>query len=448
MSAIATLLARDGPPGERARPGRRHAVPRRAPRPRRGRSPPARPGPLPDTDAVVVSTATPADHPHVRGGARRAASRCVHRAAALAAICRGRDHGRGGRHPREDHHLGAARHPPQRRRASSPASSSAREVAGLGRNAAWGGAGSARRRGRRERRHLPRARRRRPRSSPTSSPTTSSTGAARPSCAPPSSGSWRRCAGRRCSAPTTRAPRRWPPTPPSPSPTAPPPAPTTGSATWPPRAPAVRFTLDHGGEAVAGRRRRPRPACTTPATPPRRSRWPTRLGVALADGRPGPRRRSEGWPGASRCAGEAAGVVLVDSYDHLPTEVAAALAAARAGDWARVVCCFQPHRYSRTEALGRSFADCFADADLLVVTEIYPAGEAPRPGVTGKIVVDAVLDAHPWKRVAWLPTPRRRRGVPRRHAPRPATSASPWAPATSPPSRPGCSSGSRRRRAA
>jgi len=102
--------------------------------------------------------------------------------------------------------------------------------------------------------------------------------------------------------------------------------------------------------------------------------------------------------------GEAAGVVLVDSYDHLPTEVAAALAAARAGGWRRVVCCFQPHRYSRTEALGRTFSDCFADADLLLVTGIYPAGEAPRAGVSGKIVVDAVLDAHPWKHVAWLPT--------------------------------------------
>lgn len=102
--------------------------------------------------------------------------------------------------------------------------------------------------------------------------------------------------------------------------------------------------------------------------------------------------------------GEAGGVVLVDSYDHLPTEVVAALAAARAGAWHRVVCCFQPHRYSRTEALGRTFADAFVDADLLVVTDVYPAGEAPRPGVTGKLVVDAVLDAHPWKRVGWLPT--------------------------------------------
>jgi UDP-N-acetylmuramate--alanine ligase len=102
--------------------------------------------------------------------------------------------------------------------------------------------------------------------------------------------------------------------------------------------------------------------------------------------------------------GEAAGVTLVDSYDHLPTEVVAALAAARTGGWRRVVCCFQPHRYSRTEALGPTFADAFLDADVLIVTGIYPAGEAPRPGVTGKIVVDAVLDAHPRRHVLWLPT--------------------------------------------
>ncbi|MEO7429884.1 MAG: UDP-N-acetylmuramate--L-alanine ligase [Acidimicrobiales bacterium] len=102
--------------------------------------------------------------------------------------------------------------------------------------------------------------------------------------------------------------------------------------------------------------------------------------------------------------GAADDVVLVDSYDHLPTEVSAALAAARAGAWRRVVCCFQPHRFSRTEALWRSFAGAFVDADVLVVTDIYPAGEAPRPGVTGKLVADAVLDAHPWQHVVWLPT--------------------------------------------
>jgi UDP-N-acetylmuramate--alanine ligase len=102
--------------------------------------------------------------------------------------------------------------------------------------------------------------------------------------------------------------------------------------------------------------------------------------------------------------GEAAGVVFVDSYDHLPAEVAAALDAARGGSWRRVVCCFQPHRYSRTEAQWRAFADAFEGADVLAITDVYAAGEAPRPGVTGKLLVDAVLDAHPWRQVAWLPT--------------------------------------------
>ena len=102
--------------------------------------------------------------------------------------------------------------------------------------------------------------------------------------------------------------------------------------------------------------------------------------------------------------GEAGGVTFIDSYDHLPTEVAAALAAARAGGWQRVVCAFQPHRYTRTAALWRDFADAFTDADVLAVTDIYAAGQQPLPGVTGKLIVDAVLDDEPWRRVAWLPS--------------------------------------------
>jgi len=54
--------------------------------------------------------------------------------------------------------------------------------------------------------------------------------------------------------------------------------------------------------------------------------------------------------------------------------------------------------------LWRDFADAFVDADLLVVTDIYSAGEAPRPGVSGRLVVNAVLDAHPAARVAYLPS--------------------------------------------
>jgi UDP-N-acetylmuramate--alanine ligase len=101
--------------------------------------------------------------------------------------------------------------------------------------------------------------------------------------------------------------------------------------------------------------------------------------------------------------GERNGVTFVDDYAHLPSEVAVALSAAADGGWHRIVCVFQPHRYSRTASLWRDFADAFTAADLLVVTDIYPAGEAPRPGVTGKLVVDAVLEAHPEQRLAYLP---------------------------------------------
>jgi UDP-N-acetylmuramate--alanine ligase len=101
--------------------------------------------------------------------------------------------------------------------------------------------------------------------------------------------------------------------------------------------------------------------------------------------------------------GEAGGVTFVDDYAHLPSEVSAALEAARGGAYGRVVCVFQPHRYTRTAALWREFADAFTGADVLAVTGIYAAGQDPLPGVTGKLIVDAVLDAHPYQRVAWLP---------------------------------------------
>jgi UDP-N-acetylmuramate--alanine ligase len=102
--------------------------------------------------------------------------------------------------------------------------------------------------------------------------------------------------------------------------------------------------------------------------------------------------------------GEAAGVTFIDDYAHLPGEVAPALAAARAGRWRRVVCVFQPHRSTRTRALAPEFGPVFSDADVLAVTDIYlPAGQQPLPGVSGKLVVDAVLDTDPTRRVAWLP---------------------------------------------
>ncbi len=101
--------------------------------------------------------------------------------------------------------------------------------------------------------------------------------------------------------------------------------------------------------------------------------------------------------------GEVGGITFVDDYAHLPTEVEAAVSAARDGEWSRVVCVFQPHRYSRTAQLWHEFADSFTDADVVVITGIYSSGETPRPGITAKLVVDAVLDAHPWENVVWLP---------------------------------------------
>ncbi len=93
--------------------------------------------------------------------------------------------------------------------------------------------------------------------------------------------------------------------------------------------------------------------------------------------------------------GECNGVTLIDDYAHLPTEVQAALAAAKSLKPKRVVAAFQPHRYSRTEQLWNTFGDSFVDADVLFVTGIYSSGEKPRPGITGELIVDVVREAHP-----------------------------------------------------
>jgi UDP-N-acetylmuramate--alanine ligase len=101
--------------------------------------------------------------------------------------------------------------------------------------------------------------------------------------------------------------------------------------------------------------------------------------------------------------GEINGVTLVDDYAHIPGEVAAMVRAAREGDWNRVVVIFQPHRYTRTARLWRDFADSFIDADAVVLTDVYPAGEIPQPGISGRLLVRSVLDAHPTLPVTYLP---------------------------------------------
>jgi UDP-N-acetylmuramate--alanine ligase len=101
--------------------------------------------------------------------------------------------------------------------------------------------------------------------------------------------------------------------------------------------------------------------------------------------------------------GESRGVTFVDDYAHLPTEVRAALATAKSGGWSRVVAVFQPHRFSRTAALATQFGTAFADADELVVTDVYSAGERPVPGVSGRLVADAVRAQDPRLPVTYAP---------------------------------------------
>jgi len=86
------------------------------------------------------------------------------------------------------------------------------------------------------------------------------------------------------------------------------------------------------------------------------------------------------------------GVTFVDDYAHLPTEVAAAIAAGREGDWARIVAVFQPHLFSRTVEHADGFGAALAAADLAYVADVFPAREsaADFPDVTGRIVADAV----------------------------------------------------------
>lgn len=99
------------------------------------------------------------------------------------------------------------------------------------------------------------------------------------------------------------------------------------------------------------------------------------------------------------------GTTFVDDYAHLPAEIAAVLAAARGSrdGWQRVIAVFQPNRFNRMAKISRDYASAFVDADLVVITDIYPSGTTPIPGVTGQLVVDAICDAHPDTHVVYLP---------------------------------------------
>jgi len=122
-------------------------------------------------------------------------------------------------------------------------------------------------------------------------------------------------------------------------------------------------------------------------------------GVARADAEPVLAR----FAGAGRrfqIVGEAGGVTVVDDYAHHPSEIAATIAAAREESGGRVIVLFQPHLPSRTRHLAHEFGQALSAADAVCVTEIYRAREEPLPGVTGKLVVDAL---RPGLRAGWAP---------------------------------------------
>ena len=103
-----------------------------------------------------------------------------------------------------------------------------------------------------------------------------------------------------------------------------------------------------------------------------------------------------GFQGAERRfqrRGESAGVVVVEDYGHHPTEIAAVIAAAKPLAERRLIIAFQPHRFTRTQFLLSEFGRAFAGADVLVLTDIYAAGEDPIAGVTLDLLADSVRGA-------------------------------------------------------
>ncbi|SLN37318.1 UDP-N-acetylmuramate--L-alanine ligase [Oceanibacterium hippocampi] len=104
------------------------------------------------------------------------------------------------------------------------------------------------------------------------------------------------------------------------------------------------------------------------------------------------------------------GVTIIDDYGHHPVEIAAVLKAARQAYEGRVIAVVQPHRYSRLRDLFEDFCSCFNDADSVVVTDVYAAGEAPLEGVDRQALIDG-LRAHGHRRVRGLDGPAALAGV-------------------------------------
>jgi UDP-N-acetylmuramate--alanine ligase len=148
-----------------------------------------------------------------------------------------------------------------------------------------------------------------------------------------------------------------------------------------------------GALAVAGEHNRRNAACALAAL--------ELMGVTRDEAAP----VLAGYAGAARRLerrGEARGAEVYDDYGHHPAEIAATLDALR--DGGRLLVLFQPHLYSRTRHLAHELAAALARSDAVVVTDVYAAREDPVPGVSGKLVVDALTELRPGMAVAWTPS--------------------------------------------
>ncbi len=118
------------------------------------------------------------------------------------------------------------------------------------------------------------------------------------------------------------------------------------------------------------------------------------------------RRALNAFDGVSRrftTRGAAGGVTVIDDYGHHPVEIRSTLQAAREGYGRRIISVFQPHRFSRVRDLREEFMSAFNDTDILVVTDVYAAGESPLEGVTGESLFRGLRE-HGHKNAVYLPS--------------------------------------------
>ncbi len=101
--------------------------------------------------------------------------------------------------------------------------------------------------------------------------------------------------------------------------------------------------------------------------------------------------------------GEKKGAIIFDDYAHHPSEVKATLEAAAEKKNRRIITVFQPHRYSRLANLKNKFNSCFNMSDLLIITDVYGSGEQPIPGITGKILIDNLIDSGFKNKIVYIP---------------------------------------------